>query len=392
MKTSICRALFLFFAGFAAATATAQAASDPVADAITVIRSVGAEGEGNEAAGQAWQELVKADARALPRILGGMDGANPLAANWLRSAVETIVAKSGGEIPLGALGEFLLDTNHDPRARRLAFELIADADAATAEALIPGMLNDPSVALRRGAVERLIVEGNEFENNENRDAAALLYRQALGAARDVDQIDAITKRLRELGREVDLPRHFGFLMHWSVIGPFHNNGYEGFAEVFPPEIEVDLEAVHEGKNGEVRWQNYVTADEYGMVDMNEPYGMLKEVTAFAYTEFDSESSRPVELRLGCKNGWKIWVNGEYLFGRDEYHRGMRIDQYVLPAQLKAGKNTILVKLCQDHQTEDWTVEWQFQLRVCDATGTAVLASNRLPTPVAAERPKRRERN
>ena len=88
----------------------------------------------------------------------------------------------------------------------------------------------------------------------------------------------------------------------------------------------------------------------------------------------------MELRLGCKNAWKIWLNGELLFGRDEYHRGMSIDQYQLPAQLKEGKNTILVKLCQNEQTEQWTVEWQFQLRVCDATGTAVLAANRLPTP------------
>jgi hypothetical protein len=40
--------------------------------------------------------------------------------------------------------------------------------------------------------------------------------------------------------------------------------------------------------------------------------------------------------------------------------------------LKKGKNTLLVKCCQNEQTEQWTVEWRFQLRICDATGTAIL--------------------
>jgi hypothetical protein len=102
--------------------------------------------------------------------------------------------------------------------------------------------------------------------------------------------------------------------------------------------------------------------------------MLKEVTAYAATTFDSPSERTAELRLGCKNGWKVWLNGEFLFGRDEYHRGQQMDQYKLPCRLKKGANTVLVKCCQNEQKENWTVEWEFQLRVCDGTGTAILAA------------------
>ncbi len=100
----------------------------------------------------------------------------------------------------------------------------------------------------------------------------------------------------------------------------------------------------------------------------------------AHTEYQAAEARDVELRLGCKNAWKIWHNGKLIFGRDEYHRGARIDQYQLKLRLATGRNTFLVKLCQNEQMEDWTKEWQFQLRVCDATGTAVLAKNRPPTP------------
>ena len=48
----------------------------------------------------------------------------------------------------------------------------------------------------------------------------------------------------------------------------------------------------------------------------------------------------------------------------------------MPAQLEKGTNSILIKLCQNEQKEDWTVEWEFQLRVCNATGTAIPAADR----------------
>jgi len=63
---------------------------------------------------------------------------------------------------------------------------------------------------------------------------------------------------------------------------------------------------------------------------------------------------------------------------------MRIDQYQLPLELKKGSNTLLLKLCQDGQTKDWTKQWQFQLRLCDATGTAILAVDRRQTPLQEE--------
>ena len=48
----------------------------------------------------------------------------------------------------------------------------------------------------------------------------------------------------------------------------------------------------------------------------------------------------------------------------------------MKAQLHSGKNTILIKICQNEQKEDRAQRWQFQVRVCDATGTAVLSKTR----------------
>ncbi|HEX6987399.1 MAG TPA: hypothetical protein VF170_18620, partial [Planctomycetaceae bacterium] len=72
------------------------------------------------------------------------------------------------------------------------------------------------------------------------------------------------------------------------------------------------------------------------------------------------------------NAWKLWVNGEFLFGREEYHRGMELDQYRVPATLKPGRNVILLKILQNEQDDDWAQSYKFRLRVCDPTGVAVL--------------------
>lgn len=354
-----------------------SAAPSDVLDAIKKVRAVGPEGRGNAEASAAWKQIAASDLSQLTTILGGMDGVDDLIANWLRAAVDTIVAResaAGKKLPADDLLAFLRDTKHSPRARRLAFEMVARVQPDAAEKLLPGMLNDPSLELRRDAVERVIADAARTLEAGKKPEAVQRYREALGFARDVDQIQGVARKLRELGETVDLPKLFGFLMQWKVIGPFDNTDAKGFAAVFPPEKKIDLTAEYNGKSGKVRWSDYVTKDEFGMVDINTVYQPLKSVTAYAYTEFVSDKARPVELRLGCKNAWKVWLNGKLLWEREEYHRGMQIDQYRLSCQLQPGRNTILVKACQNELVQKWTVEWQFQLRVCDHLGTAILPS------------------
>ncbi len=366
----------------AAVLALVPVAALPAAidEAIATILQVSNGGKGNAEAGAAWQEVSNAGIEQIPTILAEMEGANPLAANYLRGAVDAIVARetaAGKSLPMAELGQILLDTRQPTQARDFAFELIQRTDPDTAEKLVPGLLGDPSANLRRHAVQRLIDQAKALKG----DGAVLIYAQALEAARSADQVQTIAKALRERDQEVDLPRHFGFLMHWHIIGPFDNSERAGFDKAYPPEAKIDLNAAYPGKEDqEVKWQPYVTTDEYGKLDFNKPYGLLKEVVAYGYTEFNAGEAQSVEFRLGGKNAWKVWLNGELLFGRDEYHRGSRIDQYRMQANLREGKNEILVKCCQNEQERDWTVQWEFQLRVCDSTGTAVLAMDRPPTP------------
>ncbi|MBW3596851.1 MAG: hypothetical protein KY475_06190 [Planctomycetes bacterium] len=80
--------------------------------------------------------------------------------------------------------------------------------------------------------------------------------------------------------------------------------------------------------------------------------------------------------LGCINANKVWLNGRLLTSADVYHTNTKIDRYIGRGRLKKGRNEILVKVCQNEQTEDWAQRWQFQLRVCDEYGTAVLSESR----------------
>jgi len=344
--------------------------------ALSALRSVGPEGQGHEAAQKAWPLIAAAPAKDLPQLLAAMDGANDYAMNWIRTAIEAVVQReigSGGTLPVASLESFLNDTRHNPRARRLAFDLIRRADPRAADALVPGFLNDPGNDLRREAVDRLVDEAGK-QVATDKAAARATYRRALHSAREADQIESLAKTLGDLGEKVDLAQTFGWVTRWRLIGPFDNTGNQGFTQAYPPETVIDPKAEYPGKGGTVRWVDAEAQGDYGMIDFNKPFGALKEVAGYAVAEFVSDKARPAEIRLGCKNGWKVWLNGKFLFGRDEYHTGAEIDQFRLPVQLRAGTNVILVKCTQNGQVEDWTKEWEFQLRVTNAQGTPIRSS------------------
>ncbi len=347
-----------------------------LSSAAREVKAVAAEGRGNPAASVAWRRLAAADSKSLPVLLGAMDGANDYALNWLRSAVETVVQReteAGHILPVEPLTRFVRDTRHHPRARYLALELITRQDAAIGARLLPEFLNDPAPDLRRDAVQAVIDEGARFGTN-NKAAAIPLFQKALTSVREPDQVDDLAKRLADLGQKVDLPKVFGWVNKWKVIGPFDNTGGAGFERVFPPETQLDTSLKFDGKSGSVGWRDYQTTSDYGLVDFNQPFTPLKGVTGYALAEFWSDTPRRVELRIGCKVGWKVWANGRFLFGRDEYHRGFEIDQYRMPIDLLKGRNLILVKCCQNEQTEDWTKEWEFQLRITDSTGNPIFST------------------
>lgn len=356
----------LFVASFASAANLAETQK-----LLDRIKAVSKEGKGNQEAQAAWKELVAQGGDALFPILNALDDASPVAANWLRSAVNSLVEKeksSGKKLPADRLEAFVKDAKHSPVSRRIAYEILVGIDPNTPERLLPGMLNDPSGEIRRDAVAAALKAAEKLEG----DAAKKEYERLFAAVRDQDQAEAISKTLDKFGAKPDVSTHFGIVTKWMLASPFDSTKGAGFATAYEPEKKVDLAAKYQGKNGaEVTWKPHVTTDPYGKVDLNKALEKYKDAVAYAYTVVESPKEQPVEFRFGCIVAIKLFVNGKELFAREEYHHGDRFDQYVAKGTLKAGKNEILLKVCQNNQTETWAQVWQFQFRIADATGGAV---------------------
>jgi hypothetical protein len=337
---------------------------------LAKLRAVGPKGAGNAAAQEAWSQVAAADVLQLTTILAGMKGAGPLAENWLRAAVDAIAQRelaAGRKLPAGALEKFLLDTDNAPRARRIAYEWLAQVDATAPERLMPQLLDDPSLELRYDAVARVLAQAAALEG----EAAKARHQQALAAARDLEQVKTSVEALEKLGEKVDVARHLGFITGWKLIGPFDNSGGVGFNATHPPEQELNYDREYEGKDGTIAWRSHATEDPYGLVDLTTALDKHKGAVTYAAAEFIVPKDRQVQLRLGSINANKLWVNGKLVLANEVYHANDAVDQYVGDVTLHAGKNVILLKICQNEQEESWAQKWQFQLRVTDELGGAI---------------------
>ncbi len=359
---------------------TALAQSGALPSLLKTLQAVDREGKGNRAASQAWTDLInQSDSSHLPTILAAMDDSGPLASNWLRAAVDTIAERetqAKGKLATSDLEAFLREKQHHPRARRLAYEWITRSDPTAPDRLIPTMLNDPSLELRRDAVARELAAADKSLGEKQTDQAVATYRVAMDSARDLDQVKAAAEALKKLDHPVNLTYHFGFLQDWRLLGPLANPQGKGFDIVYPLEKELDFENLPQ-PDGEQKWITAHSDDEYGFVDLNKVVGKHKGALVYAVAEFQSERPQPVELRLGSENANKIWLNGELISSANVYHANGTMDQYVGRGKMKAGRNTIVLKICQNEQTEEWAQDWKFQLRVCDSTGKAIHSTDRV---------------
>jgi hypothetical protein len=359
-------------------------AQDP-APLLAKIKAVGKEGKGNPEAAQAWQKLVAMDKVPFIPTLAAFEGANPAALNMLRLAVDAMAERTRSKrisLPREELEKFVLDTKGHPRARRTAFEWLAREDMTAKNRLLPRFLDDPGQELRREAVDVLLVQPADKLLAAQQDAEAkAAYQKVLEKARDRDQLLAAAKNLEKLGDKVNLTEHFGFITNWMLAAPFENRKGVGYAASYPPDKGVDLKAAYKGQDDkEVRWEAVVANQPMGLLDIAKIKGNLKGAVAYAFTVVDSPKERPIEIRAGSNNAVRIYLNGKEIFGREEYHHGMQIDQHIGKGTLKAGRNEILVKVCQNEQTESWAQQWSIQLRVTDDLGA------RVPLTVAANRP------
>src|SRR5262249_3478343 len=145
-----------------------------------------------------------------------------------------------------------------------------------------------------------------------------------------------------------------------------------------------------GKSKKVRWQRYQVREppptakgpHVALVNLREPLGNADDAVAYAYTEFTVLAGREVEFRGAADDNLDVWVNGKKEFAFMEHRNGVRFDRHRFRVKLQAGKNTVLVKVCQYPANAE--PNWEFLLRLVDNTDKGIRMRSALP---AVSKPK-----
>ncbi len=310
-------------------------------------------------------------------IVTAMAAVDPVLKNFYLGAAQTVLERSSGSLE-AELQAIVDDKKLDAAARYWAFSVLSRGDAKKRDAILQTMLEDPALELRYEAVRLGQAEVKALKEGGAEPAQLTeAYRKLLSAARLPEQIQQLADSLKELDQPVDLLKHFGFVAKWQLIASFDNRDRIGFNTEYEPEKSyvakqtINASSEYDGKGTKVKWQPFETKESDGGVDLNPVFKNEKGAVAYAYAEFNAASAVDCEVRLGCTNANKVWVNGEPALSNEVYHTGGQIDQYTAPVKLKAGKNTVLVKVCQNEQTEQWAQDWKFQLRFTDASGLPI---------------------
>jgi len=134
---------------------------------------------------------------------------------------------------------------------------------------------------------------------------------------------------------------------WFYAGPFDNTGQKGFDTVYPPEVgAVDIKTEYTGKNNEkVVWKEAPFVDgQANDLALFKPELNTYSV-AYVYREIEVAAETEVPVSLGSDDTLTVWLNGQKVLSENVY-RGVVPDSNIVKMKLRAGKNALLMKICQ----------------------------------------------
>jgi hypothetical protein len=158
------------------------------------------------------------------------------------------------------------------------------------------------------------------------------------------------------------------IQNWQITGPF---GLD-FDKAFAPETEylsgkLNLQRTYKGLNdAEVKWEHINEGKTPGadVIDFRKYFNPADNVSAYAFTKIVSDRERDATLLTGSDDGIIVWLNGQKVQTQNVW-RGAQMDSERVPVHLKAGENTVLVKVTQGGGG------WGFFLRIADEFGLPI---------------------
>jgi hypothetical protein len=139
---------------------------------------------------------------------------------------------------------------------------------------------------------------------------------------------------------------------WYYIGPFDSTNKQGFKTVYPPEQDIDVRKSYPGKGGQtVRWKEFTGFAPGRVMDLKK-FPQNEDACIYLYHPITVRQKVDLPLSLGSDDTLTVWLGGQQLLAKD-VTRGAAPDQDFVTLPLRAGKNQLLVKVCNDK------AEWGF---------------------------------
>lgn len=161
---------------------------------------------------------------------------------------------------------------------------------------------------------------------------------------------ALRTRLGQLREAERITESLGYITHWLVIGPFDNEGRDGFDRVMPPEEQrgrrPDPSRAHQGRERPVHWRPFPNIARGGYIALDTVVRPSQNVCAFAHTTVTSRRESDAILWLGAAGQIRAYFNGMLVY-RDEAVRGAWPDRAGVQVHLHRGPNRVLLKVCTD---------------------------------------------
>ena len=151
---------------------------------------------------------------------------------------------------------------------------------------------------------------------------------------------------------------------WNVAGPLDaGEGFTGFDQSASIENHANADALPEPPNEDLTWSP-VTAPSGGFIDLSTSIGQHEQVVGYAIAFVEVDQARLATIMFGSDDAGKVWLNGE-LVHTARVNRQFLTAADRFPVSLKAGRNTLLLKIGQG------SGEWGFSVDFIDDRGVPI---------------------
>jgi len=251
----------------------------------------------------------------------------------------------------------------DKEARRRAVTGIAACPIAEAADAVKSAATDAD--LREPAVRALVGVATALNSAGQKQAALDLYQTVTQMSPPMEIMREVAKGMAAAGAKVDLQGLLGTVTNWWVVGPFElGEQNKGWQVDYVDEPNVNLAGRYMSGNQRVQWKQVASDDPNGKIDLRKQVANRDQCIGYAYAEITVQEPTDALLLVGADDSEKMWVNGEKIF-EQFVARALQVDQDRVPVKLKAGTNTILVKIWQN------TMGWEFCMRIARPDGSPV---------------------